>query len=253
MRKLTFILTLSLLFSSYFTFAWGDKGHTIVAEVAFQNLSKTAKKNVMKYLGDMTLSEAANWMDDIKKDDSKDFMKPWHYINLEKGATTMPEADNVVSTLLKTMKELDKKEVLSDEEIKLRILYLFHLIGDLHQPLHVGYGSDRGGNDIKLSFYGKPTNLHSIWDTEIIENRNITVADVNKTNRYTSAEITDIKTIAVFEWAKQSRNHLNTAYKINGGRVDISYIDANSKIVKEQLYKAGLRLASVLEKYFGVN
>jgi len=82
----------------------------------------------MKYLGDMTLSEAANWMDDIKKDDSKDFMKSWHDINLDKGATTMPEAENVVSTLLKTMKELDKKEVLSDEEIKLRILYLHFIL-----------------------------------------------------------------------------------------------------------------------------
>ena len=91
-----------------------------MAEIAFQNISETAKKNVMKYLGGMTLEEAANWMDDIKKDKTKNFMKPWHYINLEKGATTMPEGDNIVMTLVKTLKELDNKAALSDDEIKLQ-------------------------------------------------------------------------------------------------------------------------------------
>jgi hypothetical protein len=248
----TFILLLfSILLSNQSSMAWGGKGHTIVAEVAFQNLDEATKKNIMKYLGNMTLAEAANWMDDIKKDDSKDFMKPWHYINLEKGASAMPEGENIITALLKTMKELDNTAVLNDEEIKVRILYLFHLIGDLHQPLHVGYGSDRGGNDIKLSFYGKATNLHSIWDTEIIENRNMTVADVNRAAHYTPAEISEIKAINVFEWAKQSRGYLATAYKFRNGKIEMDYLDTNTKAVKEQLYKAGLRLASVLEKYFG--
>jgi hypothetical protein len=244
---ITLIGSLSMTVSSY---AWGEKGHTIVAEIAFQHLDASTKANVMKYLGDMTLMDAANWMDRIKSDDSKDFMRKWHYFNLEKGATEMPGGDNVITALSQAMKDLDNKTALTDEQIKEKILILFHLIGDLHQPMHVGYGSDRGGNNVKLSFYGNARNLHSIWDTEIVENKKMTYQQVMAANPFKTEEIAEIQKINIPQWVGQSRSHLNEAYKVKNGKVDVDYLDKHAPAVRTQLAKAGLRLAAVLQKYF---
>lgn len=233
-------------------FAWGNRGHAYVAEVAFKYLDAQTKKNVVYYLDGMSIEEAANWMDAIKSDDANNHMKRWHYINIEKGATEMPKNENVVSMINQTLSELDAKNNLTREEIKLRILYLFHLIGDLHQPLHVGYASDRGGNDIKLAFTNRgDSNLHSVWDSGIIESTNMMLTDILKMNTYTPEQLDEIKKINVFVWAGQSRSYLKNAYKINDTKINNFYVNENAKIIKSQLLNAGIRLAAVLEKYFG--
>lgn len=248
--KTSLLVALGMLCMPFTAVAWGEKGHTIVAEVAFMQLNPDTRANVLKYLDGMSLKDAANWMDHIKSDESKDFMRKWHYFNLEKGATEMPEGESVITALIQTMKELDNRQLLTDEQIKEKILILFHLIGDIHQPMHVGYGSDRGGNNIKLSFYGNARNLHSIWDTEIVDNRLMTSGQVLSANPFTEDQLQDIRKINVFEWAGQSRAHLAKAYKIRNGKVDLDYIENNAAAVRTQLAKAGIRLAAVLEKYF---
>jgi hypothetical protein len=231
-------------------FAWGHEGHTLVARVAFNYMDEATKNNVLKYLDGMTLEEAANWMDAIKSDNANDFMKPYHYINFEKGSKTAPEGDNIIVVLDRTLKELDHKENLSHDEIKRRILFLFHLIGDLHQPLHVGYGSDKGGNTVQLNFMGRQgTNLHSLWDTSIIEYKNTSLAEVLNSKKYTPEALEAVQKIDVIGWAKQSRGYLKEAYTA-GTKVDDRYVDAVYPIIKTQLLDAGIRLASVLEHYF---
>ncbi len=231
--------------------AWGSRGHAYIAEIAFKYLDPQTRKNVMYYLDGMTIEEAANWMDTIKSDEANDHMRKWHYINIEKGSKEMPTQDNVVTIIIQTLKELDNKSNLSKEEIKLKILYLFHLIGDLHQPLHVGYGSDKGGNNIKLIFVNKgDSNLHSVWDSGIIESTNTILSDIIKVNTYTPEQVVNVKKIDVIGWAAQSRGYLKNVYKINDTKINDFYVNENIKIVKSQLLDAGLRLASVLEKYF---
>jgi hypothetical protein len=234
-------------------FAWGQEGHKLVAEVAFNYMDEATKKNVLQYLDGMTLDEAANWMDDIKSDHANDHMKPYHYINFEKGSKVAPEGDNVVTILNQTLKELDHKENLSHDEIKRKILFLFHLIGDLHQPLHVGYGSDKGGSTVQFNFMGRQgTNLHLVWDTMIIEYKATSLPDVLKSKKYTPEELAAVQKIDVIGWAKQSRGYLKEAYTA-GTKVDDRYIDVVYPIVKTQLLDAGIRLPSVLEHYFKVN
>ena len=248
----TWLLLLCFLSPSSKANAWGSRGHAYIAEVAFKYLDATTRKNVMYYLDGMSIEEAANWMDAIKSDETNDHMKKWHYINIEKGATQMPTEENVLSILLQTLKELDNKQTLSKDEIKTKILYLFHLIGDLHQPLHVGYASDRGGNDIKLTFVNKgDSNLHSVWDSGMIESTNLLLVDILKSNTYTPEQLANVKKIDVVAWTAQSRGYLKNVYKINDTKINEFYVNENIKIVKSQLLNAGIRLASVLEKYFG--
>lgn len=246
-----FVLTLFLFITATTkTLAWGSRGHAYVAEIAFRYLDAETKKNVMNYLDGMSIEEAANWMDAIKSDHANDYMKPYHYIDIEKGGKEMPKGDNIITILDRTIKELDNKDKMSREEIKRHILFLFHLIGDLHQPLHVGYPGDKGGNDIKLNFVGSDSNLHSVWDTGIIEHTNMLLTDILKVNNYTAEQQTVIQKIDIITWASQTRGYLKNVYTINDTKINEVYVDQNATIIKSQLLNAGLRLASVLQHYF---
>ena len=189
-------------------------------------------------------------MDNIKRDHSFNYMKPYHYVNFKKGEVVKDKsASNIISVLNKTIKELHNYKSYSKAEVKIKLCILFHLIGDLHQPLHVGYASDKGGNKCQVNYNGKGTNLHSLFDSGIIKSRKITVNDCVK-YKYSKSEIKRIQKIDVIEWSNQSRSFLDEIYSIQGHKVSEEYVVKVEPIIKEQLYKAGLRLASVLEETF---
>jgi hypothetical protein len=248
--KSYFFLISSLLFTLN-SFSWGSKGHAIVAEIAFTYLDSNTKKIVLQYLDGMTIQEASVWMDNIKDDHSYDYMKPHHYVNFEKGDKVInnPGA-NIISVLSMTITQLKNNKKLSKDEIKQKICIIFHLIGDLHQPLHVGYSSDKGGNQMQINFNGSGTNLHSFFDSGIIKYQNLTAQDCLDTNRLTEVEIANIQVFDVVNWATQSRGYLDEIYNFEGHKVSIDYVNSNAIIIKSQMFKAGLRLASVLQDIF---
>lgn len=242
-----------LLFLSVPTtsFAWGGKGHALVAEVAFNYLDPNTRKVLLEYLDGMTIQDAANWMDDIKSDKTYDYLRKQHYINAERGQKIGADGgENIIGLLTKTIDELKNYKSLSKEDVKMKLCILFHLIGDLHQPLHVGYGEDKGGNDYQINFYGIGTNLHSFYDSGIIEYKNLTLPQCLKAKVYTKEELAQIGKIDVVAWANQSRSFLPVIYKTNGAKINDSYVDSNAIIIQEQIQKAGIRLASVLKAVF---
>lgn len=245
------ILSASSILIPSKSFAWGKKGHHLVAEVAFNYLDENTKKIVLQYLDGMTIEEASTWMDDIKSDHSFDYMKPLHYINADKGANILlNNGDNIIGKLTKTINELKSYKSLSKEDVKTKICILFHLIGDLHQPLHVGYGDDKGGNTFQINFSGRGTNLHSFYDSGIIEYKGLTLQQCLKSKSYSQSEITDIEELNIINWANQSRSYLNTIYNTDGHKVDEIYIDKNYLIIQDQILKAGIRLSSLLKVIF---
>jgi hypothetical protein len=190
-------------------------------------------------------------MDDIKKDKTLDSLKPWHYVNFEKDQNvTIACCDNIIYRLDKTISELKNYQNYSKEEVKTKLLYLFHLIGDLHQPLHVGYGSDKGGNDFQVQFNGKGTNLHSLFDSKIIEYKKLTLKDVLKNKKYSKAEIKNIQSGDVLSWSIESRSYLDSIYNVPNRTIDSEYTDKNFELIKTQIQVAGLRLAGVLKTCF---
>jgi len=246
-------LTLALLFVILIiplkSLAWGKQGHAMVAEVAFKYLDENTKKIVLQYLDGMSIEEAANWMDDIKSDHNYDYMKPFHYVNFEKGEVVQEtEGNNIISILNKTIKELQHKNNLSKAEIKTKLLMLFHLIGDLHQPLHVGYGSDRGGNTVQINFRGKGTNLHALWDFGIIEYKNISLRKCLNSNTFSNNDFTQLQEINIVLWAKESNSFLDTLYNFDSPILSRKYVKTSSKTIETQILKAGIRLAAVLKE-----
>lgn len=268
MKKLFTSLLIITIFNNTI-FAWSKTGHEIIAQIAKHYLDKSVATKVQSHLGKMSFEETANWMDQIKSNHVYDNLKSWHYVNIEKDATYVSTKDpNIINALMGVIESFNKTTS-AKASINLNLKYLFHLIGDLHQPLHVGYGNDRGGNNIKVKCVGKKTNLHHVWDESIIQNKNITAAECLKLADAMSAK--EIKTIQQIEdsptpnsknktgwqinvitWMNESRSCLPQVYSFKNGNITQNYINSNAPLVKKQLLKAGLRLAAVLNKLYKV-
>ncbi len=245
------LLAATLFFIPNKVSAWGKKGHSLTAQIALHYLDSDTKNKVLKYLGGMSFEEAASWMDELRSKKEYDFMKPFHYINIEKNEIYEEnEKDNIVNELNKTIKQLKNIEDLSNESIKFNLLKIFHLVGDLGQPLHVGYGEDKGGNTIQVSFFGNGSNIHSVWDTKIIEYQKISIEDCLKHANFSKKEMRKLRRINVEKWMQHSRSLLNNVYDIKSNKVETEYIKANQSIIEKQLLISGIRLASVLKKLF---
>jgi S1/P1 Nuclease len=250
-RIIVAFLTASMLLFTISSFGWGRTGHHIIAEIAQSIMNEHAKENVQNYLGSTSFEEASTWMDEMRSEGKYDYMKPWHYINIEKGGTYIPgNGDNIIDRLNITYKELQNKQQVNNETITTDLLIIFHLVGDLFQPLHVGYGSDRGGNSYQINLNGKGTNLHAVWDNDIIEDENITKDDCMELYKKLSpSEITKIRNTDFVGWMNENRKLLDGIYPA-GHKIDDSYLQKNKIVVEKQLLYAGIKLAAVLESLF---
>jgi hypothetical protein len=238
----------------YPAFSWGPQGHRLVALIARSQLDHSVIETINYYLHGMSWEDAANWMDKVQGEPKYDYMKTWHYVNVEKDKAYVQNKDNnVVNKLEYCIRMLQYKNYQTEETMNETLKLLFHLIGDIHQPLHCGYEEDQGGNDVKLYLILRETNLHKLWDTDIIENKRMDIWHCAKAlvgMKLTDKQRADIEKTDVISWMNESRALLPTVYSTNGKRIDQKYIDSNTPVVETQLIKAGLRLAAILNKYF---
>jgi hypothetical protein len=189
-------------------------------------------------------------MDDVRNDKRYKHLETAHYINILNG-TGVPAENDVQRELNYTFNELKNKKRISDSLIRLDILKLIHLISDLHQPLHTGYETDRGGNDVSLLLDGKKTNLHRVWDTQLIEKLNIDNSTIDfYINSLSKKQISDYSKVDVGSWIKDSQSYLNQLYSFKDGVISDSYILGSKPVIEKQMARAVLRLVKVLESYF---
>ena len=165
----------------FYSYGWGQTGHRVVGEIASFHLSKRAAKNIERILGPESLAMVANWMDEIKSDSAYDSLYTWHYLTVKTGESYDPaiqEKSGDAYGKTKMIIAALKGGMLNQEEKKAYIKMLVHLVGDLHQPLHIGTGEDKGGNDVKVTYFNQNTNLHSVWDTRIIEGQKLSFTEM---------------------------------------------------------------------------
>lgn len=254
MKRLFFVLIIGFLFQSMTVTAWGSQGHKLVALIARSQLSDAVIETVNYYLKGMSWEEAACWMDDVKDNSKYEYMKPWHYINIGKDKTYVQTKDqNIVNKLEFYLRMLQYRSLQSEEMIHESLRMLFHLIGDIHQPLHCGYAEDNGGTTVQLYLVQKETNLHKVWDSEIIHEKKMDIwycAKVLVGMKLTEKKRAELEKTDIVKWLNESRALLPEVYKISGSKIDQKYIDASAPLVEVQLVKAGLRLAAILNQYF---
>ena len=236
---------------------WGQTGHRVVGEIANNHLTKKAKRNIEKLLKGEGLATISTFADEIKSDNSFRKYSSWHYVNFKVGETYEISEKNPKGDLVQGIKIcqqiiLDPKSNNEDKIFHLKLLV--HLIGDLHQPLHTGRAEDRGGNMIKVKWFRGKTNLHSVWDTKMIESYNMTYTELSTNLDYFSKNQKEaIQKGTVIDWVNESRELSMNVY--DSAKIDQNlsyrYMYDHFSTVKIQLRKGGLRLAKVLNELFG--
>jgi len=256
--KIVFLI-LTMLFSSN-SWAWGTTGHRIVAEIAERNLSRKAKKEIKKIIGNQKLAYWANWPDFIKSDSHWKFADSWHYVNIPGDLSydaflkelNNSSEDNLYKRTLILIAELKKKE-LPLEKKQQYLYFLIHIIGDAHQPLHVGRTEDLGGNKINLEWFGSKTNLHTVWDSKLIDFEKYSYTEyADVLNRLTKKEIKEVQNGTLENWIYDSYSVSNKIYNeaTKGENLKYRYQYLNKDRVEQQLQKGGLRLSKVLNELF---
>lgn len=236
-------------------FSWGKTGHRVVAEIAERNLDATAKKGIKDLLGVDTLARVANFPDEIRSDRAYDYTAAWHYTSIPTGKTYFDQKRNKDGDIIEALFRMD--ETLRDpkkskEEKAFALKFLVHLMGDVHQPLHVGLAEDRGGNTVRVKWFKAESNLHTIWDESIIDFQQLSYTEYSTfLNHYTKDDKKEIMKGTFLDWAKESQESRSVVYE-TGASENLSYeYQFKAKpVVEERLRKAGLRLATVLNAIF---
>jgi hypothetical protein len=255
------LFTAIVLLSTQPAHAWGAEGHRIIGQIAWTYLTPDAKARITELLGEQSLGEAGCWADQIRSDRAYDWAKPLHFVNVPRDAEAVdtardcPDGECVVAAIRKY--EAIVRDATAAKEDRIEALrFLIHFVGDVHQPLHVSYAEDRGGNRRSLTFMGKRSNFHKVWDTDLIEQR-VTGDDWMKLGAELQASITpeEAEQYAAsadpLAWANESLQITRRLYReLESDELGEPYYTANIGTVETQLQKAGVRLAGVLNASF---
>lgn len=236
--------------------AWGQTGHRVVGEIAQQHLSKKAQKKINELLNGESLAIASNWMDEIKSDSAYDHTHDWHWVTIPEGenyeGTDKNPHGDLVETIGRMCSILKDEDQPREERVK-ALRMLVHLVGDLHQPLHVGTGTDKGGNDVKVEFFYQKSNLHRVWDSEIIDHKQLSYTELAESlDRAPKDQVARWQKGSVADWAEEAMHYRPQVYDLNGkSYVSYEYVYENWDLMQQQLLKGGIRLAEVLNGIFG--
>ncbi|MEM6525641.1 MAG: S1/P1 nuclease [Bacteroidota bacterium] len=250
------ILSVLILFLSIQVFSWGPTGHRVVGKVAEQYLSKKAKKKIAAILNNESLAEVSNWMDDIKSERLYDYARDWHWVTIPTGKTYEEAKKNpngdVVTTIQRLIAELKTGGLTQTKEAEY-IKMLVHLIGDIHQPLHVGNGKDRGGNDVQVDWFREKSNLHRVWDSHMIDSKQYSYTELAEIVTNVSKEqVTLWQEATVLDWAYESMAYRDKIYGLPANkRIGYRYMYDHWSTVELRLVQAGARLAAVLNDIYG--
>jgi hypothetical protein len=244
-----------LLGASIMLISWGFKGHRAVATIAQKHLTSNTAYIVSAYLRGEGMGDVATWADENRNRKTA----PWHFLNLPLGLTheqfvkTVSERDNnVYSAILKTEASLKDNSLTPDQKNE-ALKYLIHLVGDAHQPMHISRKEDKGGNTIQVRFDHKGTNLHSLWDSRLIDHEGLREADIAKTyDVATPAQIKRWQADSPMEWIWESYQISSELYgQVKAGQnIDEAYYQKYIPVVRKRIDQAGIRLAGELNKLF---
>lgn len=255
MRK---FLVVSLFCGALPVYGWGPEGHSLVARIAQAELTPAALAQTAAILGPgQTLASIASWADQVRRERAN--TATWHYIDIPIDRPHMdlardcPKSDCVVA-LIPLQRAVLSNPAATPLERKEALMFLVHFVGDMHQPLHSSDNKDKGGNDVRVAFFGRPGNLHSTWDSGLLSR-------MGKEDELFPALLKEAEKHrkkwsrgTVADWAEESHR---AAQKIVYGKLpkepqgapealDEVYEKTAAPLIRTQIEKAGDRLARVL-------
>jgi hypothetical protein len=263
----TLLLLVAAAIAPSKAYAWGYEGHEIVALIAAQSLTPAARAHVTDLLGGPDATTAmkrySTWADKIRR--SRPNTSPWHYVDIEIDGSgysrshDCPNEDCVVGQIerdIRVLRDTALAKLIRADALR----FLIHFVGDESQPLHCSDEHDRGGNEVQVVLRRRRTNLHRIWDTSVVTPLGRNSNDVAA---ILSAQITPSEKSAWSKgtpagWAEEcwgvAKRKIYANLKNRGGGEPIilspDYTESASSIAAQQLKRAGIRLATILNTIF---
>lgn len=266
-------------------YAWGTKAHLVIGMLATERLTPAARAAVEEILAGDDLASATLWADQMRgSSDNREFWTTyaanWHYVNIPKtgdysSSEKNPRGDayTAMQTFVAILQNdsvpagpvldglkshFDGFDAQAPEVREFALKFLLHIIGDLQQPLHSGFAEDRGGNQIELQWFAEPANLHSLWDTLLVEQQNRSAEELTRrlSERIGRTPASDVRTMESADpliWMQEDRRLLERIYaKLSdnnefGDAYAVEFVPS----VEAQLVKGGLRTAYFLNSIFG--
>jgi hypothetical protein len=272
LRALLFALPGVLVADNNVAYAWGGEGHRVTGYIAESLLTPKTRLRLHQLTGGASLDQLATYMDEHRLDLGPRVRK-WHYDNMPVCGTASVEAycrdGNCASQQINRLIDVLNNPASSSPEKQQSVLYLSHLIGDLHQPLHAGDNGDLGGNGVSIiggRYQSRHhRNLHGEWDSTFVKSQVRGRSEAEFAAELVHAGRAHIKGFeqgSGNEWLKESnRIARDFVYgRLPGFRCDevftstsvtVEYAKDAGEIVREQLLKAGVRMAWVLNSALG--
>lgn len=258
MKKICF--RLAALTVMVMLISWGFKGHQAVATIAENHLTPQAKAAVKDLLGTQSLSDVATWADEVRNEPAFKSTAGWHFVDLPLGLSfeefsrqvKAQGEDNVYGAMQKARSVLTHPKASKAQKIE-ALKFLVHFVGDAHQPMHVSRKEDKGGNTIQVRFDNQGTNLHSLWDSKLLDHQGLSVVEMSR--QFDQASLTEIK-----QWqADQPMQWLWESYQITtklyaevekNNNIDEDYYKTHIAIIEKRIDQGGIRLAGVLNDIY---
>ena len=240
--------------------SWGVVGHRVVGQLAENHLSKKARKAVKELLGTESLAIVSTYPDEIRSYEIFAYTVPWHYVNVLPGLDQVGfegqlmnmKNPNIYKAIEQCIADLENPDKSKEDKI-FALKFLVHLVGDIHQPMHLGRSEDAGGNRIEVLFGRREINLHSLWDTRLVEQMGMTFTELARAcEDVPKREWKQWQGDSITTWAFESYTLAAQLYEeaADNPNFDYSYFPTHADVVKQRLARAGWRLAGILNEIY---
>ena len=231
---------------------FGVLGHRLAERVADSLLCPGAVAVVEQLTGSASLVGLGAWADRVRYEPAWQHTAPWHYINVADddgvAAVSRATSDHVVWAIQRFVDELRATGNAAEQRTD-ALRFVVHFIVDVHQPLHVGRASDRGGNGIELIVDGRTTNLHRLWDTGALARTRYGEVQLSAAVDAHLSLQDEWLPSAPLDWAEESRMLRERVYAFERP-ISPQYLRDARAVVERRLAQAGVRLADTLNRTF---
>jgi hypothetical protein len=239
--------------------SWGPLGHRIIARIAEREAGSKARSRLSFYLGkEVTIEDAALWANGLEL--QRPETARWHFIHSPPNAMELDlerqcAEGECITVKAREFEGIARLGIRDRSEIEEALKLLLHLLGDLHQPLHAGYGEDQGGKNIPVVLGGRAMSLYDVWDSVLVERLGTDDAAIAErlAQNVTSEQRQRWRQGNLRAWTWES--HLLAARLAYGALPSGSpkalgddYLIQATEVVETQLMKAGVRLAKILDQ-----
>lgn len=253
---------IAVLLSATSSVAWGygDFGHRAFCDAAYELSQPSTQRQIDRLVamhpGYENFGTLCHWADDIKSQPQWDWAKPHHYVNFPRHAAKVSADDCPVvggCVISAIMHHYHVLQFNPDDWASLA--FIGHFIGDLHQPMHVSFADDLGGNRTQISYYGEPTNLHIMWDIYLLAQRggeDVPAKVAELIQGVAALQPLDLTADEVLSWANESAaitRRIYSQYR-EGQQLGEAYTVQWGPVLEQRMQQGAQRLAAVLDQLF---